>query len=286
MLLGASASTPVTKAALRSAVKELFASDAEIALLYFAGHGHAETAGGYLCASDSETGEDGLAMNDVMTWATKSPARNKILILDSCYSGTAGNDPTALGNSAELAEGMTILTASTSTQASNEHPMGGGGIFTNLLVDALEGGAMNLVGEVTPGSVYAHIDQSLGTWGVQRPMFKTHVKSFVYLRKAEPPIALQELQALARHFPTPDFHFQLDPAYEPERTPEQLADTNIPKPDPAKTVVFKVLQNYVKVGLVRPRGAPHMWHAAMGRESCELTVLGKHYRNLVAKELL
>jgi len=35
-------------------------------------------------------------------------------------------------------------------------------VFTGLLVDALSGGAANLVGDVTPGSVYAHIDQSLG----------------------------------------------------------------------------------------------------------------------------
>lgn len=47
--------------------------------------------------------------------------------------------------------------------------------------------------------------------------------------------------------------------------------------------VFAVLQKYVKVNLVRPFGAPHMWHAAMQSKSCELTVLGEHYRNLVAK---
>jgi hypothetical protein len=286
MLLGTGAASPVHKAAFRSAVKELFDSDAEIALLYFAGHGHAEDAGGYLCASDSATGEDGLAMHELMTWASNSAAKNKVIILDSCYSGTVANNPTARGNSAELAEGMTILTASTSTQTAKENPAGGGGVFTNLLVDALEGGAMNLVGEITPGSVYAHIDQSLGTWGVQRPMFKTHVKSFVYLRKAEPPMALQDLQALARHFPTPDFQFPLDPAYEPERTPEQAADPNVPQPNPAKNAVFKVLQNYVKVGLVRPVGAPHMWHAAMSSKACELTVLGRHYRNLVAQDLI
>jgi len=41
-------------------------------------------------------------------------------------------------------------------------------------VDALGGAAANLVGDVTPGSVYAHIDQSLGPWA-QRPVFKTNV---------------------------------------------------------------------------------------------------------------
>jgi hypothetical protein len=33
-------------------------------------------------------------------------------------------------------------------------------------------------------------------------------------------------------------------------------------------------------------GAPHMWHAAMQSKSCQLTVLGEHYRKLVANGLL
>ena len=61
--------------------------------------------------------------------------------------------------------------------------------------------AANLVGDITPGSVYAHIDQSLGPWA-QRPVFKTNVKTFVSLRQTGPPIALADLQAhnaLPRH---------------------------------------------------------------------------------------
>jgi hypothetical protein len=150
----------------------------------------------------------------------------------------------------------------------------------------LNGAAANLVGDVTPGSVYAHIDQSLGPWGGQRPVFKTNVKSFVSLRKAAPPIALAELLQLATHFPQPGYKFQLDPSFEKERSKEQREDLNIPAPDPAKTAVFTVLQNYVRVNLVRPVDAPHMWHAAMESKSCELTVLGEHYRTLVAENLI
>jgi hypothetical protein len=50
--------------------------------------------------------------------------------------------------------------------------------------------------------------------------------------------------------------------------------------------VFAVLQRYVKVNLARPVDAPHMWHAAVLSKSCELTVLGQHYWNLVKKDLL
>ncbi|MEI9999064.1 MAG: hypothetical protein WDO13_07790 [Verrucomicrobiota bacterium] len=92
-----------------------------------------------------------------------------------------------------LSEGLTILTASTAQQYASEQ--NGSGVFTTLFVDALNGSAGNLVGDVTPGSVYAHIDQSLGPWK-QRPVFKTNVKTFVSLRKVKPPIVLADLLRL------------------------------------------------------------------------------------------
>jgi len=154
-------------------VRELFSSDAEIALLYFAGHGYIEDTGGFLCASDCRTGDDGFSLAELMTLASNSHARNKIIILDSCHSGIAGDKPTTPGVT-EIKEGMTVLTASTAEQYAVEVPGGGAGVFSTLFVDALGGAAANLVGDVTPGSVYAHIDQSLGPWA-QRPVFKTNV---------------------------------------------------------------------------------------------------------------
>jgi Caspase domain len=284
MLTGTGPADIVERRELKDAVRDLFTGDADIALLYFAGHGYLEDTGGFLCAGDCRTGDDGFSLSELMTLANKSNARNKVIILDSCHSGIAGDRPVAQGI-AEINEGMTILTASTAEQYAMEVPGGGAGVFTNLFVDALSGAAANLVGEVTPGSVYAHIDQSLGPWA-QRPVFKTNVKSFVSLRKAIPPIPLVDLQALAIHFPDAGYNFKLDPAYEPERSQEQRNDPKIPPPDPEKTAVFAVLQKYVKVNLVRPVGALHMWHAAIQSKSCELTVLGEHYRRLVANGLL
>lgn len=274
----------VDKGRLKEAVRELFSGDSEIALFYFAGHGYLDETGGFLCSSDCESGDDGLSLSEVMAIADGSAAKNKVIILDSCHSGIAGGRRNAKAM-AEVSEGMTILAASTADQYAMEAPGGGAGVFTSLLVDALGGAAANLVGAVTPGSVYAHIDQSLGPWS-QRPVFKTNVKTFVSLRKAAPPIPLADLQALATHFPQDDYRFQLDPAFEPERSNEQEQDPSIPKPDPEKNAVFAVLQKYVKVNLVRPVDAPHMWHAAMRSKSCELTVLGQHYRRLVAAGLI
>jgi hypothetical protein len=284
---GAGPQPGVSRSDLKKAIRELFADDSEIALLYFAGHGYVEDTGGFLCGSDSSDGDDGLPLKDVMVIADLSPATNKVIILDSCHSGSAGSNPT-VGQGDVISDGMTILAASTTSQSANEvrGPSGTrGGVFTNLLVDALNGAAANLLGDITPGSVYAHIDQSLGAW-MQRPVFKTNVKSFVSLRRAEAPIDGNDLRAMTTVFPAPDHQLHLDPSFEPERSPEQAADASIPLPDPANNATFRILQDYARVNLVRPVDAPHMWHAAMESKACELTALGQHYWNLVAQDLL
>ena len=274
ILTGTGPADPVTRAQLRESIKDLFLGECETALFYFAGHGHIENTGGYLIASDVRTGDEGIALSDVVTFANQSSARNRIIILDSCHSGVAGALP-SLPSSAELKEGTTILTASTAEQYATE--TNGAGIFTTLLVDALNGAAGNLVGDITPGSIYAHIDQSLGPWD-QRPVFKTNVKNFVSLRKVQPPISLNELQRLAEFFPSAGYEFQLDPTYEPER---QGLTPTIPAPNTVNTAKFAILQKFNRVGLLIPVDAPHMWHAAMDSRSCRLTVLGEHYRRLV-----
>lgn len=276
LLSGAGEADPISRSELREQIQELFADDSETALFYFSGHGHIEATGGYLLASDSRTGDEGIPLNDVLTWANLSRAKNRIIVLDSCHSGIAAAKPST-PTSAELTEGLTILTASGAEQYATERD--GAGVFTTLFIDALNGAAGNLVGDVTPGSVYAHIDQSLGPWD-QRPVFKTNVKSFVSLRKVQPPINLADLQRITEFFPTPGFVFRLDPSFEPERESPNLA---IPSPNPENTAKFAVLQKYSRVNLVVPVDAPHMWHAAMGSKACKLTVLGEHYRRLVEK---
>lgn len=271
----------VKRSALRDAIQELFSGDSEIALLYFAGHGYVEATGGYLCASDTATGDDGISLADVMIWANTSTAQNKVIILDSCHSGVVGKH--SIAPVAEISEGVTILTASTEKQYANE--INGSGVFTTLLVDALGGAAANLVGDVTPGSVYAHIDQSLGAWA-QRPVFKTNVTSFVSLRRVQPSLELGDLRRIADLFPEPGFEYQLDPSFEPERSEADKNAPNYIPPNPERTAIFAILQKYNRVNLVVPIGAPHMWHAAMESKACTLTALGEHYRRLVAEGLI
>lgn len=272
----------INRPLLRQQIKELFEGRGQICVLYFAGHGYTEDTGGFLCSSDSISGDDGIALQDVMTWANQSEFENRVIILDSCHSGAAGTRATQRSTS-EISEGVTILTASTESQYASE--IGGGGVFTNLLVDALSGAACNLVGEITPGAIYAHVDQSLGSWG-QRPMFKTNVQNFISLRRVNAPINPFHLRRISEFFPSPGYYFQLDPSFEPERTEAERKNPSIPQPVAVNVANFRILQEYVRVGLLRPEGQPHMWHAAMNSAGAKLTRLGEHYRELAVKGLL
>ena len=257
----------LTRMDLKESIKQLFKDDDEVALFYFSGHGHIENTGGYILTSECTTGDDGLPMNDILKIVNDSKAINKIVILDTCHSGKMGNfgeSATALIN-----QGVTILSASQQDEYSMDE--GDGSTFTKLFVDALDGSAANLIGEITPGSVYAHIDQSLGAWE-QRPVFKTNVKSFVSLRKVPPSISMEDLKKITELFDE-SFEHNLNPSYEPDS--EEHDQKNMDK--------FKILQKYNRVNLVVPVGAEHMYYAAMESKKCKLTVLGEFYWNLVKK---
>lgn len=265
----------ISRKALKEAIEELFRGDSEIALFYYAGHGSIDEVGGYLCTSEVQEPDEGLSLNDLMALVSKSKARNAVVILDSCNSGSIANRTEMPGYSA-IHEGTTILAACGSDEyASEEHNHG---VFTALLVEALYGGAMNLLGDVTPGSIYAYIDQSLGAWE-QRPVFKANIKEFVSLRKNNPQIALSDLRKLTTLFDSPTTEIQLDPTYEPDKHEADTQEIN--KEHEAD---FALLQKYVKLNLVVPVGEEHMYYAAIHRKACKLTVQGQHYWNLVKKE--
>ncbi len=265
----------ITMMELRGQVEKLFQFDGEAVLFYFAGHGHIDATGGFLYASDSGVSNHGLALSEVLTFAEHCKARNKIIVLDSCYAGAAGANA-GKPNVSQISEGTTILTACTATQYATE--VNGSGVFTELFVDALSGGAADLLGRITPGAVYAHIDQSLGKLD-HRPVFKTNVKSFFSMRQMPPKISEGDLRMITQLFGRADSKFQLDPTYEPEI---KGRDKGMPEPIAAHTEKFAVLQKYNRNGLVVPVEVKHMWNAAMESKPCELTTLGRHYHRLVA----
>ncbi len=149
------------------------------------------------------------------------------------------------------------------------------GVFTALLVDALHGGAADLRGHVTPGAIYAYVDQALGAWD-QRPIFKTNVTQFTSLREVRPPVPLETLRRLVDYFPNPQAEYALDPSYEYTE----------PGHDSANVAIFKDLQKMERVQLVVPVGEEHMYYAAMNSKACRLTALGFQYWRLASEKKL
>jgi hypothetical protein len=259
----------------------LFKYDDEAVLFYFSGHGFDNDLGTYLVTPDATKMDVGVAMADILAMANRSPAKNKIIILDCCHSGAMGTAP-VIGNSASMiSKGVTILTASKSDESAME--VNGHGVFTNLLIDALQGGAADIRGDITPGSIYSYIDQALGQWE-QRPVFKTNITEFISLRNIQPKVPKETIRKIIHYFPNPEDEFQLDPSYEDTNSPEVDHKLIEPYAIPENVAVFKDLQKFQSVGLVVPVDTPYMYFAAIESKSCRLTALGYHYWRLVRQK--
>lgn len=75
LFTGTGVSDTVSRNQLKDYVKKLFSDDSEIALFYFAGHGHIESTGGYLLASDSQRGDEGVSLAEILILANESKAK-------------------------------------------------------------------------------------------------------------------------------------------------------------------------------------------------------------------
>jgi hypothetical protein len=257
----------VTRTVLRDHVSRLFRDPAEVALLHFSGHGAVNDLDGYLVTQDAARYDEGVAMGDVLKLANESKADEVVILLDCCFSGNLGNPPAFVNSKAVLREGISILTAGRGDQPSVEAE--GGGLFTSLVVDALDGGAADLLGAVSASAIYAFVEAALGAWD-QRPLFKSHVSRVLALRCCFPPVDRAILRQLPTLFPLPAEDMALNPSYE----------CTSPNADPENVVVFGDLQKLNRIHLVNPVGAEHMYDAAIQSKGCRLTSTGRYYWRL------
>jgi len=257
-----------TKSDLRLQIMEVFKDDDEVSLFYYSGHGSITDTGGYIVTPDFARHDAGISMDEILKMVSLSPARHKIVILDCCHAGAMGNLALGGNTAAVLEKGVIVLASSRDTESSVES--GGQGVFTSLLIRALEGGAADIAGEVTTGNIYSYIDKALGPWK-QRPVFKANIVRSVSLRKVNPMLPLAELRMLTTYFPQANYDFQLDPSYE----------YTTAEPDMEHIGIFKVLRRMHMLGLLDPVGEEYMYRAAVNRGICRLTPLGKYYWELL-----
>ena len=272
-----------SKADLRQLIEECFSGDADIALFYYSGHGHIDSVGGYLVTPDFSKYDFGVSLHDILTIANASHCKDKIIILDSCFSGFMGSIVTAGQNTAIINEGVTILTSSRSSETSTE--VNGHGLFTSLLLEALSGGAADITGHITPGGIYSYIDKALGPWE-QRPVFKTNVTRFTSLRNVIPQVDISTIRKICAYFPDENSKLAIDPSFEPTNTLNAAHEIVQPYADPENTKIFADLQKLEGIGLVVPVGEEHMYFAAMNSKSCSLPSIVKQYWRLVHNKLI
>lgn len=259
---------------LKEAIERTFADNDDVALFYFSGHGCVNETGAYICTTD----DSGMNMAEIISIVNNSRATNKVVILDCCFAESMGtilleNDVSA------LAKGVTIIAASESWQPSLENEEICHGVFTNLLIEGLKGGAANINGIITPASLYSFVDQSLGAWS-QRPVFKTNVSCLLDIRKVIPKVTTEQIRLLSQYFINQQDDYKLDPSFEYTNTPKEEHLVVEPYADEEHVKILKNLQLFESVGLVEPVGEKHMYWAAMHGKSCRLTALGKHYWRL------
>lgn len=266
----------ITRPFLRARWTELFGSFTGDAVFYFAGHGGPSKLGGYLVTQDGEDNDLGLPMNEIVQLANDSPARSVLIILDCCFSGAAGNSPSLQTPGlyqATLREGVTILAASRPTETAGE--INGHGLFTDLVLGALRGGAADVRGRISAAGIYGYVESAFGSWA-QRPLYKSHAARLDPVRLCSPKVTDMLLRELPHLFDAADAAYQLDMSY--EETNGAAIDANVE--------VFRKFKILQLAGLLMPKCGSDLYWTAERSGSVALTALGQFYWRLVDEGLI
>lgn len=279
----------ITDGLLTENIDTLFGSEAECALFYFAGHGAISpgAAKGYLATPNSLSQESGVRLEYLLNKAVQGHQHNgvksSVIILDCCNAGAFGAtgynfDP---DNPSDVGKGLTLLAAADRNQAASGNNIEGG-LFSRLIINALDGAAADIRGRITPAAIYAHVDQFLDKWQ-QRPVYKANVKEFINLRQCVEKVPSETLKMLPEWFLEEDDEYALCPECEPDisKLPEKFHELTTNK---KLSKIYEQLQTCNRHGLVVPVGEKHMYDAAINSKSCKLTKLGKFYRHLAEIE--
>jgi hypothetical protein len=213
-------------------------------------------------------------MNEIVQLANDSPARSVLIILDCCFSGAAGNAPSLKTPGlyqATLREGVTILAACRPTETAGE--IDGHGLFTDLVLGALRGGAADVRGRVSAAGIYGYVESAFGSWA-QLPLYKSHAARLDPIRLCLPKVTDELLRELPRYFGAVNAAYQLDMSYE-ETNGAAIA---------ANVEIFKKFKTLQLAGLLMPRHGFDLYWTAERSGSVELTALGQFYWRLVDKE--
>ena len=186
----------------------------DMVLIYFAGHGAPEVdAGGveadglskYLIPRDGDPDSlytTALPMDEIQRIFSRVQAERIVMLLDTCYSGTAGGrtfaraSTRATGINDQFLERLTrsrgrvIITASGPNEVALELPELGHGVFTHFVLEGLRGKAdRDKDGLVTVSELYEYVEDQVDATarragGRQRPLMKGEIEGTLPLSRA------------------------------------------------------------------------------------------------------
>lgn len=252
---------PVTATLLRESLEQLLQDPVTHAVFHYSGHGTVDDGN-----QPALVGQDGstLQMRDLLEIATNATSAPTLILLDCCFAGGLGPSGLMPDSHATVREGLAMIVGSRRNEPAAERDSAG--VFSSLVVGALEGGASDVRGHVTVASLYSYVDEGLGGWD-QRPALRANVSQLQPLRNCDPLVPESTLRMLPTWFPNAEHEFPLSPDYEPDAKPEDFE----------KQAVFKKLQDCNRARLVDPVDEDHMYYAAVNSTACRLTALGRRY---------
>ena len=146
--------------------------DGSSIFIYYSGHGAPNpiTGDAYLVPYDGDPSfiaQTGYPLKRMYDALTKLPAKEIIVVLDSCFSGAGGRSVLAQGsrplvmnlqNNAVLSKNMTVLSASSGEQISSTYDEKGHGLFTYFLLKGIKNeGVINKDGSIKMDDLFGYI---------------------------------------------------------------------------------------------------------------------------------
>jgi hypothetical protein len=188
---------------LQNAIDELLGAGADCeALFYFSGHGWLAGDDAYLVTEEGTQAAPGYPMGRLLEAANRSGLRSVLVILDCCHSGSIGNFSGTDGKPrVRIAPNVSVLAASAAYEKSTQGLEYS--LFTQLLLEGMDGGAADLRGKVHAGALYGFVEQALADWE-QCPVYKCYSRRLNLVRECGPQISDVLLARLPEWFAYPE----------------------------------------------------------------------------------
>lgn len=198
-----------SKEALVEVEKILKKVDSDLVFIYFSGHGKKDFEND-LCLLFNDTEEDTLLATsltfDFINKCRRYPSRKSvIIILDCCYSGSAGTRDTSDVIEAlkkHSGSGTIILTSTglTGSPAAREEDKFGHGVFTNYLIEGLEKGyADKGNGYISIEELYDYAFKKTKSEGYQSPKKEGSIEGTIFIGKNPLKIRENEYASMKRN---------------------------------------------------------------------------------------